>query len=326
MALPLNVRRYGSDAPLPEQKPLRAGPLSLVFEAGCLRTIRLGEHELLRRVYVAIRDRNWGTAPDEISNLQIDASDDSFRIAYDVRNRLGDVDFTWRGEITGDADGAIHFSMDGEAQADFLRARIGFCVLPPMTVAGQLARVTHVDGALDEAPFPVNIAPQRVVDGQIKPVSPFEEMASLAYEVAPGVWANVAFAGDIFEMEDQRNWTDASYKIYSTPLRLPFPVQVRRGDRIRQSVTLTLSGELPESAGARESIPMINVAGDGTQRLPALGLGMASHGQALTAREVERLRALNPAHLRVDLNLSSPHHVDALQTGVCAGGVIRRCT
>ena len=103
MALPLNVRRYGSDAPLPEQKPLRAGPLSLVFEAGCLRTIRLGEHELLRRVYVAIRDRNWGTAPDEISNLQIDASDDSFHITYDVRNRLGDVDFAWHGEITGDA-------------------------------------------------------------------------------------------------------------------------------------------------------------------------------------------------------------------------------
>ena len=37
------------------------------------------------------------------------------------------------------------------------------------------------------------------------------------------MWANVAFDGDIFEMEDQRNWTDASYKIYSTPLRLPFP-------------------------------------------------------------------------------------------------------
>ena len=54
-----------------------------------------------------------------------------------------------------------------------------------------------------------------------------------------------------------------------------------------------------------------------TQRLPALGLGMASHGQALTAREVERLRALNPAHLRVDLNLSSSHHV-ALFKQACA--------
>ena len=174
--------------------------------------------------------------------------------------------------------------MDGEAQADFLRARIGFCVLPPMTVAGQPARITHVDGTLDEAPFPESIAPQLVVDGTIKPVAPFEEMASLAYEVTPGLWANVAFEGDIFEMEDQRNWTDASYKIYSTPLRLPWPVQVRRGDRVQQSVTLRLQGDVPASAGTDESAPMINVAGEAVHVLPELGLGMASHGQPLTAQ------------------------------------------
>ena len=39
--------------------------------------------------------------------------------------------------------------------------------------------------------------------------------------------------------------------------------------------------------------------------LPRIGLGVASHGQPLSERELDRLRALHVAHLRVDLNLAS---------------------
>jgi len=33
----------------------------------------------------------------------------------------------------------------------------------------------------------------------------------------------ISFEGDVFETEDQRNWTDASFKTYCPPLRLPYP-------------------------------------------------------------------------------------------------------
>ena len=56
--LPKNVIRYGNAEPLPERIPLQAGPLSLVYEAGDLRYLRLHDREILRRVYVAVRDRN----------------------------------------------------------------------------------------------------------------------------------------------------------------------------------------------------------------------------------------------------------------------------
>ena len=39
--------------------------------------------------------------------------------------------------------------------------------------------------------------------------------------------------------------------------------------------------------------------------LPRIGLGVASHGQPLSERELDRLRALHVAHLRVDLNMAS---------------------
>ena len=62
------------------------------------------------------------------------------------------------------------------------------------------------------------------------------------HEVTQGVRAELRFAGDLFEMEDQRNWTDGSFKIYGTPLSLPFPVEIRAGDRVRQRVTMSLEG------------------------------------------------------------------------------------
>ena len=100
--LPKNVLYYGKDQPLPAQQSLRAGPLALVYEAGDLRYIKLGDRGIVRRLYVAVRDRNWETIAPAISNLMMDIGEDAFRITYDVENRHGEIDFFWRGTISGD--------------------------------------------------------------------------------------------------------------------------------------------------------------------------------------------------------------------------------
>src|SRR4029453_838821 len=46
--------------------PLRAGPLRLVFDRGALRWIRLGEREVLRAIYFALRAENWVTITPEL--------------------------------------------------------------------------------------------------------------------------------------------------------------------------------------------------------------------------------------------------------------------
>lgn len=103
---------YGSADPLPEVRRLRAGPLTLLFEAGDLRYVRLGTKEILRRVYVAVRDRNWGTVPAKLSHEQIESWTDSFFITYDAEHRQGEIDFFWQATITGSADGTITFAME----------------------------------------------------------------------------------------------------------------------------------------------------------------------------------------------------------------------
>jgi D-apionolactonase len=299
--LATTVLFYGEETPLPEQVPLRAGPLSLVYEGGDLRYIRLGEHEVLRRVYAAVRDRNWGTVPAIRSAEQVEAGPDSFRITYQVSNRQGDIDFHWTAELSGTADGTIRFVFDGVAHSMFLRNRIGLCVLHPAEAAGASAVVERDDGERIAAHLPDLITPDQ-------PPQPFTDMRALEHEVAPGITARVAFEGDLFELEDQRNWTDASFKTFSTPLRLPFPVEVPAGTRVRQEIVITLKDErrtlkTASGHGARRDELTFSV-----QRsafiLPPLGL--MSHGKPLSEREAARLRALRLAHLRTELDLTQP--------------------
>ena len=303
--LPLRVLYYGKDEPLPEQTQLRAGPLSMIFEAGDLRYIRFGDHEILRRVYVAVRDHNWDTILPQLSNAQIEGDDEAFRITYDVENKTSEVDFFWQGTITGDADGTVTFSMDGEARSTFRRNRIGFCVLHPMGCAGVPCRIEKVDGAVEESAYPISIAPQHLIDGEIKPVAPFNNMRAVRYEVASGVEAEVRFEGEIFEMEDQRNWTDASYKTYGTPLSEPFPVAVPAGTKISQRITLALKTRTEPSTERQEAKAQpltFGISSTDPRPLPQIGLGVASHGEPLKAQELERLKRLNLSHLRVDID------------------------
>jgi hypothetical protein len=299
---------YGARVAPPRRWNLRAGPLSVVYEAGELRYVKLGEREIIRRWYVAVRDRNWGTIAGQLSGEQIQSGESSFRLQYEANHRQGDIDFHWTGSIAGNESGTLTFEMDGMARTTFLRNRIGFCVLHPIReCAGARCRIETEDGTSEDR-FPVHIAP----------ANPFRELRALWQEVEPGVWAEIRFSGDLFEMEDQRNWIDASFKTFCTPLRLPFPVELLAGTRVRQLVTLSIHFEDRHLASRHEPRRSPDVSGQlpweacfaparAAHRdcyLPAIGLSSGSHGRPLTPREAERLQVLRPAHVRVELDLA----------------------
>ncbi len=300
--LPKPVYYYGDDVPSPERIKLHAGPISMIFEPdnGFLRYVRLGDQEILRGIYAAVRDHNWDTIAPVISNLEVETTEDTFRLTFDVMCHEGDIDFFWKGTLTGDSHGTVQFIMDGVSRSTFLRNRIGFCVLHPIACAGKPCTIEKVDGTVEQSEFPLYISPHQ----------PFMNMKAISHEVLPGLSAKVGFAGDIFETEDQRNWTDASFKTYCTPLEIPYPVEVQEGDGIAQSITITLKGELPgELSKPQRETTEVNFTVDETasRPLPEIGLGWASHGEPLSAREQERLRLLNLSHLRIDLDLSQPN-------------------
>ncbi|MCX8157272.1 MAG: hypothetical protein N3J91_12640 [Verrucomicrobiae bacterium] len=308
--LDCRIFRTGSLCETPPPMELVAGPLRLLFEieSGFLRRVCLGRRELLRGIYAAVRDENWRTIPPQILDFQPEVYADHFLLKFHCEHREGGIDFRWDGQVEGHSDGTIIYTLDGRAHATFRKNRIGFCVLHPIReCAGARTRQVRVGGEVIEGRFPSLIEPQ--IFGQ----SPLRDLCALAHEVQPGLWAELKFAGDLFEMEDQRNWTDASFKTYCTPLALPFPVLVKAGTRIQQRVELRLKGAKGRMPSARptsrRTIVHLRLPGNASKwrPLPLLGLGMATHEEPLCEQEAAWLRALPLAHLRCDLPLSQPH-------------------
>ncbi|WP_421794907.1 hypothetical protein [Haliscomenobacter sp.] len=220
---------FGTSEDLPATTSFRAGAWTGVYEAGKLRYLRLGNCEVLRMIYPAIRDQHWRTAPAQILSERIQIEAQSFSIEYTARYQLEAVDFQAHYVFEGDAEGRLSVTMLGEALADFQRNRIGLCVLQPIdTCAGKPVSIIHPDGSREASTFPSLISPHQ----------PFIGVQGMEWSPAPGLQVQLFFEGDIFEMEDQRNWTDSSYKTYSTPLSIPYPVQVQKGERMQQKLIL----------------------------------------------------------------------------------------
>lgn len=299
LALTGNVLCYGAPSPLPRAVPLVAGPLSLELEDGSLRSIFLGEREIVKQIYVAVRDPDWATVPGHISGLTILRDRNAFLIRFRSEHRLSPLRFVWHGEIEGGKDGAIRFAMCGEAKTNFKRARIGICVLHPVdSCAGLPCQIERGDSRRKEsARFPVSIDANAPVQG-------FHSMSGLHYEAAPGIGLHFRFEGDLFEMEDQRNWTDASFKTFCTPLQLPIPVAVSKGTILEQSLSLRLTGvgKAHAKPRSRKKPVLLKLSGETSGNLAAIGFGAASHLRSLKRREWQMISQLGPAHLRVDLD------------------------
>ncbi len=293
---------YGRDEAPATRHELRAGPVSAVLDGRDLRNVRIGGIQIVDRVYVALRDRNWGTVPGAVSNLVIDATDDQFTVTFDVAHRQGDLDVTWRGQITGTPEGVITYAMDAVAGADITYKLLGLNSHHGMAeYAGNAYEGETPEGPIAGA-FPLRIAPQMVEDATEVPI--FPALSSLTARLATDFDVTFDFAGDLFEWEDQRNWTDASFKAQSLPPRRNGFYQAKAGEHIHQSMTISSHGTSP-SPPAREEIIRVTLGAPSGRALPAIGLGMASHGEPLSEREAALLRALRLDHLRVDLPLVS---------------------
>jgi hypothetical protein len=308
---------------MPAGRWLRAGHVRALFADGDLRYVTAGDVEIVRRIYLAVRDLNWNTLPGRTTDVDVVDRGDSFRIGYRCRHTVGGIDFAWTAAIDGDRHGRITFGMDGEAFAAFAYAKIGLCVHHPIDgFAGHSFTGTAEHGAVTGA-LPDTIGPQiHLADGTDLPL--FDPVRELSISHAAGGTVRFGFEGDLWEMEDQRNWTDASYKSASTPASLGYHHEIALGGRIRQAVTVTSEGFTPSAnaTGTAPAVPVVTVSGPSERRMPPVGLGLAIGELPLDPAAVGALRLLAPRHLRLDLHLREAHWRAALADGVRAAGAL----
>jgi D-apionolactonase len=308
------VTRDQSWRGLADPVQLRAGQIDLELRGPDLAHAWWGGREVVRRIYVAVRDEAWSTVLPELMGRRVEESPESFAIWVDVRHRQGPVDFRWQGVIEGAADGSFSYTMDGEALSDFRYGRIGLCVLH--AAEGYVGKpfVARSGGSASRGVLPVEIAPQRYRDGFYQPAIP--EFEALDVQLARDLRVEFAFAGDMFEIEDQRNWTDASFKTYSTPLRLGYPHQAAAGQQLRQRVTVRAHGNQPQARRRRgPGATAIKVGESIGRALPAVGSSAPADVTTMSPRTRALVRKLSLAHVRTDIRLGCDGAESALERG-----------
>ena len=284
------IMLFGTDEPTAETRLLKAGPLTVELDAGNLRYIRHEGHEAIRAISYVVRDQFWGTFNPEIRDLEVEETADRFTVTYSASCSGDGQRFDYHARITGNADGTLRFDGIGTPETDFLTNRTGFVVLHGAAgTSGHPAEVSEVDGRVVETRFP------EVID----PKQPIMNIRALTHEVAPGLKVTCTMLGDTFEMEDQRNWTDASYKTYVRPLGLPHPFILNAGETIEQAVELRFEGAArAPAAEVGDGTPEVSVTvGAEAGRVPQIAMGLEWHSTDAAVARADQLAGLGPAYL-----------------------------
>ncbi|HET6507863.1 MAG TPA: hypothetical protein VFG42_13825 [Baekduia sp.] len=267
---------------------LRAGPLTAVLDGADLRWVRWDGVEVVRRLGFAARGPSWSTIPATARDVVLEERPAGFDVRVTARHAGAGLDLSWTGTIGATDSGSLIYSVTWTAHEPFAYNRIGLVVLlAPAAVTGRAYRLVGPEGTV-RGRFPTAVAPQPFTAGHYAGMAP--PLTALSFDLAPGE-VQLAFEGERFELEDQRNWADDSFKAYGTPLSVPLPQHAEPSAPVGQAVTLRVAA-LPRRARrtAPARPPRLRVGGrDGT--VGDLGLPVAPTAGAAGAAGAAFLRA-----------------------------------
>lgn len=212
-------------------RSLTVGSLSCRVFNGALRDICFGGVEIVRGISPTMRDATWNTILlcPVADTLSEDPQSSGFTCSFQSPD--GGCQGQFRVEIPNER--RVDVRLELRMLMDQHVNRAGLEVLHPLqgTVGSQLV-ILHTNGSVSESQFPEVVRPDQ----------PARNVSGLCHSIA-GLHISLEFGGETFEMEDQRNWSDPSFKTYCRPLAWPHPYRIAAGTSLSQSVTITIEGE-----------------------------------------------------------------------------------
>jgi len=269
----------------PDTQRVEHAGFTLDIARAAIRNITYQGTQIIDLLYTAIRPWDWSTLnPDEHSeDVKISGDNCTVTITDTFKGSMqGQTVLTLRpnGKFT------INYQLTGLGKFEVNRWGVCFC----LHTGDWMGSTVNASG--NEYRLLPEISPQRVIDGVTQGLFPASREM---YFVAPDKRSlKVISTGKILEAEDQRNWTDNTYKIYSGSLAEPRPFVIENGITWEQRVEF----EVTAPAGSAEDGAKIV-----TKDIPSLPrIGLQFNGEALLpSDDLEKaLFILDIDHIRVN--------------------------
>lgn len=229
-------------------------------DSGVIKDVCYAGRRLIESVYFAVRDEAWRTYDCRVGEWRADRSvgGDDFVIDCEFRSADG---ATLAGELIVEVrPDSIRCRARLHLQASVSVNRIGFCLLHPLSLIGADIETSAAPEGLTPNPHQQERLPSDVEPQMIDSTNAIYGAWGPAHEYSLtwlGVTATVRNFDQELELEDQRNWTDASFKAYPRSLQRPRPYPLKPG--ATWSETLEILFE--RSGTSRQDVESVSVTG-----------------------------------------------------------------
>ena len=269
----------------PDTTRVTHGGFTLDLAREAIRNIRYEGVQLIDLLYTAIRPSDWSTLKsDEYdADVKVVGSDCVITIKESLANALV---ATTKVILSASNNFSVAYELKGLAEYSVNRWGICFCLNTEEWMGATVTSAGNSYSLLQD------ISPQRVVDGVIQGLFPASHEVKLI--AADQRYISAVSSGRVLEAEDQRNWTDNTYKIYSGSLSEPRPFITSAGSTWKQSVNFEVG--VPK----QPSVDPTKILVREIEALPSIGLQFNTDS-LLTPDDLEKaLVLLEIDHLRIN--------------------------
>ena len=251
----------------PDTQRVEHAGFTVDIARAAIRNVTYQGAQIIDLLYTAIRPWDWSTLdPDEHSEV----------VEISGENCLITITDLFAGSMQGktvltlqpNGKFSIDYQLTGLGKFEIQRWGVCFCLHTGNWMGSTVSASGETYSLLKE------ISPQRVIDGVTQGLFP---ASNDMHFVAPDKRSlKVLSTGKVLEAEDQRNWTDNTYKIYSGSLAELRPFVIEKGMKWEQRVEFEVTPpatSIPDGSKiiARDipSLPRIGVQFNSEPLLPS---------------------------------------------------------
>ena len=251
----------------PDTQRVEHAGFTLDIARAAIRNVTYQGAQIIDLLYTAIRPWDWSTLDTDQHSEVVEIVGENCVVTI---TDLFEGSMQGKTVVTLQSNGkfTVDYKLTGLGKFEINRWGVCFCLHTGDWMGSTVTASGNTYSLLKE------ISPQRVIDGVTQGLFP---ASNDMHFVAPDKRSlKVISTGKVLEAEDQRNWTDNTYKIYSGSLAEPRPFIIEKGAQWEQRVEFEVTPPaalIPDGSKiiAKEiaALPRIGVQFNGEPLLPS---------------------------------------------------------